>query len=147
LDTEEEAVTLVEAGLPEDAACFADLLQAVLEAHPDLVAAEEWAHLDQVKVVRDSQDLVAVEEDLAAGEVEEVVVRLEAATGPEAWHLEMAVECLVEVSVAALVSLLMPVVNAEVRLDAVETITVRTQLDSLTTEPLRLDSVDYILTV
>ena len=146
MDTEEEAVTLVEAGLPEDAACFADLLPAVLEAHPDLVAAEEWAHLDQVKV-RDSQDLAAVEEDLAAGEVEEVVVHLEVATGPEAWRLEMAVECLVEVSVAALVSLLMPVVKVEVRLDVVETITVRTQLDSLTTEPLQHDSVDCILTV
>lgn len=89
LDTVEE----IAAGGPEGhRACSVDLRQTALESRHYLAVPEEWGHLEQIRV-RDCQDLVVVDEDLAALEVAGLVVYL--TTGQEVWVLEMAVECLV----------------------------------------------------
>lgn len=94
LDTEEEMTMLVvEAGLVEDQACFADLPETTLEPLPGLVTAEEeCGHLDQAKA-NGNQGLIRMDEDLVVGDEEVLLVLL------EVWDLEMLAECLLELLV------------------------------------------------
>jgi len=133
-------VAVAEAGPQElRVACFVDLLPTVLEAHHwDLATAETWGHLEQIGVqgCRDLAVDLAVKEDLAALEVEELVVHLEIPAGQETFDLEMPVECLAQRSLL-IITLILDVYL--VVLDVVEAsliITVRTNLGSSVSEPL-----------